>query len=168
MLEEMHEAMQKTTTTPEPPKPTLTTTTTTTTTEKSVHDSIMAEHIQEMAALQRSLLLQQHKAQMANLERQKDAVRDEIEQVANMLIHSRGTRQNVRSDGSNSFQHLKEMFIRQGQPRMAQLVSSKMDALPSHQAVAWHQRFTDNFRLRKLQHKALRLRGPVLMPTEKT
>ena len=130
----------------------------------------MTEHIKEMAALQRSLILQQHKAHMANLERQKDAVRDEIEQVANMLIHSRGTRQNVRSDPQreSNFQHLKEMFIRQGRPRMAQLVSSKMDTLPSHQAVAWHQRFTDNFRLRKLQHQALRLRGPVLIKPENT
>merc|ERR1719490_14364 len=55
------------------------------TTEKGVHDSIMSEHIKEMAALQRTLLIQQHKAHMANIERQKDAVRDEIEQVANML-----------------------------------------------------------------------------------
>ena len=119
----------------------------------------MQEHIKEMAQLQRSLLLQQHQVQMANLERQKDAVRDEIEQVAQMLIHSR---QNVRAErnsqglaGSSSHSALKEMLRRNGK---------KFESLPSHQAIAWHQRFTDNFRLRKLQHQALRLRGPVLMP----
>ena len=146
------------------------------TTEKTVHDSIMSEHIKEMAQLQRTLLLQQHKAHMANIERQKDAVRDEIEQVANMLINSRNTRQNVRTDSlaaassssnpvqSRGLARLKQMFINQGKPRMAQLVSEKFDgALPTHQAVAWHQRFSDNFRLRKLQHQALRLRGPVLL-----
>ena len=160
------------------------------TTEKGVHDSIMSEHIKEMAALQRTLLIQQHKAHMANIERQKDAVRDEIEQVANMLINGRNTRQNVRTDslaaasealgvggapggvsgGSAGFQRLKQMFLSQGKPRMAQLVSEKFDTsgkIPTHQAVAWHQRFSDNFRLRKLQHQALRLRGPVLLkPSE--
>lgn len=125
----------------------------------------MEEHIKEMAALQRSLLLQQHKAHMNNLERQKDAVRSEIEQVAEMLINSRSTRQNVRSD-KRGVATLKEIFRRQGHPRMAEIVGSKFDSLPSQQAVAWHQRFSDNFRLRKLQHQALRLRGPVLMPTE--
>ena len=146
------------------------------TTEKTVHDSIMSEHIKEMAQLQRTLLLQQHKAHMANIERQKDAVRDEIEQVANMLINSRNTRQNVRTDSlaaassssnpvqSRGLARLQQMFINQGKPRMAQLVSEKFDGtLPTHQAVAWHQRFSDNFRLRKLQHQALRLRGPVLI-----
>lgn len=131
----------------------------------------MQEHIKEMAALQRSLLLQQHKAHLAQLERQKDAVRDEIEQVAQMLISSR---KNVRTtdqmtssssqpSSSRGVDKLKEMFIRQGQPRMAQLVNSKFQSLPTHQAMAWHQRFSDNFRLRKLQHQALRLRGPVLL-----
>ena len=152
------------------------------TTEKNVHDSILNEHIKEMAELQRTLLLQQHKAHMANIERQKDAVRDEIEQVANMLINSRATRQNVRTDSlsaassqliqknssNRGLNRLKEMFLSQGKPRMAQIVSEKFDKLPTHQAVAWHQRFSDNFRLRKLQHQALRLRGPVLMKPEKT
>merc|ERR1712083_245343 len=101
----MHEAMTKTTTTSNPQqtlKPptaaTPTLNTNTHTTEKNVHDSILNEHIKEMAELQRTLLLQQHKAHMANIERQKDAVRDEIEQVANMLINSRSTRQNSRQN----------------------------------------------------------------------
>ena len=125
----------------------------------------MSEHIKEMASLQRTLLIQQHKAHMANIERQKDAVRDEIEQVANMLINSRNTRQNVRTDSlaaasnhnqsSVGLQRLKEMFVQSGKPRMAQLVSEKFEGtLPTHQAVAWHQRFSDNFRLRKVQHQA--------------
>ena len=187
MLEEMHEAMTKTTIAPPEPslRPPASTVPTPFTGSRlnasSQHDSIMAEHIREMAALQRSLLLQQHKAHMANLERQKDAVRDEIEQVANMLISSRSPRQNVRADllsansdnnpllidqSGSSIRALKEMFVKQGRPRMARLVGQKFEGLPSQQAVAWHQRFSDNFRLRKLQHQALRLRGPVLLPSD--
>ena len=166
----------------------------------------MAEHIKEMAELQKSLMIKQHQAHMANLERQKAEVRREIEQVAEMLIHGRSTRKTSSSSspgftkkltmsdlhmagsstsGSGSghpssavissrmsprtVRNLKDMFMKQGKPRMAALVSSKFreignEELPSQQAMAWHQRFTDNYRLRQLQHRALRLRGPVLMP----
>lgn len=162
----------------------------------------MAEHIKEMAELQKSLMIKQHQAHMANLERQKAEVRREIEQVAEMLIHGRSTRKASSSPGftkkltmsdlhtagsstsgsghpssavissrmsPRTVRNLKDMFMKQGKPRMAALVSSKFreignEELPSQQAMAWHQRFTDNYRLRQLQHRALRLRGPVLMP----
>ena len=175
MMEEMHQAMLKTT--PEPPK----TTTITTKVESndssnsSVHDSIMVEHIKEMAKLQRQLLLQQHQAQMANLESKKEAVRDEIEQVANLLISGRRAprRSDLQASGTTStasktehkgLGNLRQLLLRQGRGRMAERLSKKFDLMPSQQAVAWHQRFSDNFRLRQLQHQALRLRGPVLMP----
>lgn len=173
MLEKMHEAMKTTTTHAPipPPAPTLETSTRQDSTTTSTHDAIMAEHMKEMAQLQKTLIIEQHKAQMANLERQKDAIRDEIESVAHMLINSRDLRSNTRSDlaktstNPQAVENLKEMLIKQGRPRMARLVSQKLQGLPSQQAIAWHQRFSDNFRLRKLQHEALRLRGPVLMPT---
>ena len=171
MMEEMHQAMLKTT--PEPPK----TTTITTKVESndssnsSVHDSIMVEHIKEMAKLQRQLLLQQHQAQMANLESKKEAVRDEIEQVANLLISGRRSprRSDLQTSESSKTEvkglgNLRQLLLRQGRGRMAERLSKKFDLMPSQQAVAWHQRFSDNFRLRQLQHQALRLRGPVLMP----
>ena len=167
VMEEMHEAMLKTT--PEPPKTTATTITTKVEheDESSVHDEIMVEHIKEMAKLQRQLLLQQHQQQMANLESQKDAVRDEIEQVANLLINGRSPRRSdLQASGTApaGVNTLRKLLLRQGRGRMADRLSKKFDSMPSRQAVAWHQRFSDNFRLRQLQHQALRLRGPVLMP----
>ena len=164
VMEEMHQAMLKTT--PEPPKTTITTTVEQN--NQSVHDLIMVEHIKEMAKLQRQLLLQQHQAQMANLESKKDAVRDEIEQVAELLIN--GRRAPRRSDSASAASetkglgNLRQLLLRQGRGPLAARLTKKFDRMPSVQAVAWHQRFTDNFRLRQLQHQALRLRGPVLMP----
>ena len=173
VMEEMHQAMLKTT--PEPPKTTTITTKVESESNSSVHDSIMVEHIKEMAKLQRQLLLQQHQAQMANLESKKEAVRDEIEQVANLLISGRRAprRSDLQASGTTStasktehkgLGNLRQLLLRQGRGRMAERLSKKFDLMPSQQAVAWHQRFSDNFRLRQLQHQALRLRGPVLMP----
>ena len=170
VMEEMHQAMLKTT--PEPPKTTTITTKVESESNSSVHDSIMVEHIKEMAKLQRQLLLQQHQAQMANLESKKAAVRDEIEQVANLLINNRAPRRSdLQTSGSSATKtevkglgNLRQLLLRQGRGRMAERLSKKFDLMPSQQAVAWHQRFSDNFRLRQLQHQALRLRGPVLMP----
>jgi len=171
VMEEMHQAMLKTT--PEPPKTTTITTKVEQNDNSSVHDELMVEHIKEMAKLQRQLLIQQHQVQMANLESKKDAVRDEIEQVANLLISGRRAprRSDLQTSASTSTSeqkglgNLRQLLLRQGRGRMAERLSKKFDLMPSQQAVAWHQRFSDNFRLRQLQHQALRLRGPVLMPT---
>jgi hypothetical protein len=109
------------------------------------------------------------------MEKHRDSVREEIEQVAEMLIKARPervvstTEQKVRKRPQRPSRKrqaaaaaLRNALARRGNNKPDQTVAADEiieTAVPTVRSLAWYQRFTDNYRLRELQHKASRLRS---------
>ena len=148
---------------------------------------------QDMRDLQQQLLLEQHKVHVSNMEAQRQAVRDEIGNLADLIIHTR-PENNVGQPSKPSLAHLGELvrttmspqqraatiaLIKRKRPLLGQILEKTIPSIlsvaesdsitgesiqptfTSKRATAWHQRFMDNFRIRKLQGRALNLRKPV-------
>ena len=150
----------------------------------------------EMRELQKQLLLEQHKVHVSNMEAQRQAVRDELGDLADLIIHTR-PQPNIPSRPSiSSFSQLEKLvrttmspqqraatiaLIKSKRPMLGKILEQTIPSLlsvdssdpvlqdsitqesvqptitSSKRANAWHQRFVDNFRLRKLQGRALNL-----------
>jgi len=141
----------------------------------------MEEKLEEMREMHSSMLMQQHKNHLAQMEKHRDSVREEIEHVAEMLIKARPERVVENGDKKKGRRQqrpsrkrqaavaaLRSALIRRGQSQSSsgadQAVAADEHfeletAVPTVRSLAWYQRFTDNYRLRELQHKAMRLRG---------
>ena len=144
----------------------------------------MEDKLEEMREMHSSMLMQQHKNHLAQMEKHRDSVREEIEHVAEMLIKARPERvvdsSPVREEKKGRRRQrpsrkrqaavaaLRSALIRRGQSQSSsgadQAVAADEHfeleaAVPTVRSLAWYQRFTDNYRLRELQHKAMRLRG---------
>ena len=128
------------------------------------------DRLEEMRELHSSMLMQQHKNHIAQMEKHRDSVREEIEKVAEMLINARPERANVgvlrgrRRPGRRraaALAALRQSMLRKGaHPDQAVSAAEHIEeAVPTVRSLAWYQRFTDNYRLRELQHKASKLRS---------
>eukprot|EP00094_Tigriopus_californicus_P006676 TCALIF_06428-PA protein Name:"Similar to PRR21 Putative proline-rich protein 21 (Homo sapiens)" AED:0.60 eAED:0.65 QI:0/-1/0/1/-1/1/1/0/1869 len=143
-------------------------------------DQLQAQDKRFQAELRQRMFSEQQKQ---NLAKQKDAIREEIEQVAQVLINTREKRQRqiqrqrqrqllrkrkaqelqLLRQQSNSRPH--ESSTQQQQQQQQQTSESRPrlrpESPPSRQVIAWYQRFADNYRMRKLQDKALNLRRTI-------
>ena len=146
---------------------------------------------QEMKDLQKKLIMEQHQVHQASIEAQRQAVRDEIGKMADIIIHTRPKTGQQTFSSLSKFEKLVKTtmspqqraatlaLIKQKRPLLGKIlqetipsllsVASESDSLTgesvqptftSKRAGAWHQRFMDNFRIRKLQGRALSLRRP--------
>lgn len=90
--------------------------------------------------------MKRHQRERINdLQKHRKAVREEIEEVAQILINNRPPRLAAQPS------------------RKRPLFAGRLQTQPSNnQVIAWHQRLSDNFRMRRLQNRALRLRGSIL------
>jgi hypothetical protein len=140
-------------------------------TEDPVLKKRMEDRLEEMRDLHSSMLMQQHKNHLVQMEKHRDSVREEIEKVAEMLIKTRPERvvsnegekpkgrRRPRPSRKRTVAALHQAMLHRGQSG-DQVVSADEhfeEAVPTVRTLAWYQRFTDNYRLRKLQHKAMRL-----------
>ena len=140
-------------------------------TEDPVLKKRMEDRLEEMRDLHSSMLMQQHKNHLVQMEKHRDSVREEIEKVAEMLIKTRPERvvsnegekpkgrRRPRPSRKRTVAALRQAMLHRGQSG-DQVVSADEhfeEAVPTVRTLAWYQRFTDNYRLRKLQHKAMRL-----------
>ena len=127
------------------------------------------------------------------MEAQRQAVRDEIGNLADLIIHTR-PENNVGQTSKPSLAHLGQLvrttmspqqraatiaLIKRKRPLLGQILEKTIPSIlsvaesdsitgesiqptfTSKRATAWHQRFMDNFRIRKLQGRALNLRKPI-------
>ena len=129
----------------------------------------LEDRLEEMREMHASMLMQQHKTHMAQMEKHRDSVREEIEKVAEMLINARPPR--AHNEGRKGRRRpsrkravalaaLRQAMLRKGHSDQASSSSEHMEeAVPTVRTLAWYQRLTDNYRLRELQHKASRLRS---------
>jgi uncharacterized coiled-coil DUF342 family protein len=112
------------------------------------------------------MLMQQHKNHMAQMEKHRDSVREEIEKVAEMLIHARTERNEGRTGRRRPTRRraaalaaLRQAMLKKGHTDQTVSAAEHIEeAVPTVRTLAWYQRLTDNYRLRELQHKAMRLR----------
>ena len=150
----------------------------------------------EMRELQKQLLLEQHKVHVSNMEAQRQAVRDELGDLADLIIHTRPQASIPSRPSISSFSQLEKLvrttmspqqraatiaLIKSKRPMLGKILEQTIPSLlsvdgsdpvlqdsitqesvqptitSSKQANAWQQRFIDNFRLRKLQGRALNL-----------
>jgi hypothetical protein len=126
----------------------------------------MEERLEEMRDLHASMLMQQHKNHMAQMEKHRDSVREEIEKVAEMLIHARTERNEGRTGRRRPTRRraaalaaLRQAMLKKGHTDQTVSAAEHIEeAVPTVRTLAWYQRLTDNYRLRELQHKAMRLR----------
>ena len=126
--------------------------------------------LQQMQKLHLHLMKEQKKAHDKSLEAQREAVRDEMGRMAELLIKARDHSPITDDLSGERLKALKLMkrrkpdLVRTLRLKLPDLVSSAghivhPDSRPVDQkVVAWHQRFVDNFRLRNLQNRARRLR----------
>ena len=144
-----------------------------------------------MQDLQRKLIMEQQKLHQSNIEAQRQAVRDEIGKMADIIIHTRPKVQRPSLSSLAKFEKLVKTtmspqqraatlaLIKQKRPLLGRILQETIPSLlsvaesdsitgesvqptfTSQRANAWHQRFMDNFRIRKLQGRALSLRKPV-------
>ena len=99
----------------------------------------------------------------AFLRRQQEAqLLQEQQQQEEQELRLRRAREMQRSHAQLVEHELQRQTLRQAQePSEPPPPSSVPEAPPSRQVIAWYQRFTDNFRMRQLQDRALRLKGAV-------
>jgi hypothetical protein len=129
----------------------------------------LEDRLEEMRDLHASMLMQQHKNHMAQMEKHRDSVREEIEKVAEMIINARPERANgVGRKGRRrpsrrrlaALAAVRQAMLRKGHSDQAVSAAEHIEeAVPTVRSLAWYQRFTDNYRLRELQHKASKLRS---------
>ena len=145
---------------------------------------------QEMRELQKKLILEQQQVHQASIEAQRQAVRDEIGKMADIIIRTRPKPQKPAISSLAKFEKLVKTtmspqqraatlaLIKQKRPLLGRILQETIPSLlsvaesdsitgesvqptfTSNRANAWHQRFMDNFRMRKLQGRALSLRRP--------
>ena len=98
----------------------------------------------------------------AFLRRQQEAQLLQEQQQQEQELRLRRAREMQRSHAQLVEHELQRQTLRQAQePSEPPSPSSVPEAPPSRQVIAWYQRFTDNFRMRQLQDRALRLKGAV-------
>ena len=97
----------------------------------------------------------------AFLRRQQEAQLLQEQQQQEQELRLRRAREMQRSHAQLVEHELQRQTLRQAQEPSAPSPSSVPEAPPSRQVIAWYQRFTDNFRMRQLQDRALRLKGAV-------
>ena len=95
----------------------------------------------------------------AFLRRQQEAQLLQEQQQQEQELRLRRAREMQRSHAQLVEHELQRQTLRQAQEPSEP--SSVPEAPPSRQVIAWYQRFTDNFRMRQLQDRALRLKGAV-------
>ena len=97
----------------------------------------------------------------AFLRRQQEAQLIQEQQQQEQELRLRRAREMQRSHAQLVEHELQRQTLRQAQEPSDPPPSSVPEAPPSRQVIAWYQRFTDNFRMRQLQDRALRLKGAV-------
>ena len=97
----------------------------------------------------------------AFLRRQQEAQLLQEQQQQEQELRLRRAREMQRSHAQLVEHELQRQTLRQAQEPSTPSPSSVPEAPPSRQVIAWYQRFTDNFRMRQLQDRALRLKGAV-------
>ena len=105
--------------------------------------------LNQMERLHTHLVSQQKQAHEDNLEAQREAVRQEMEKMAEVLLSSR-------------HQQGRQEAMAKIKPELARALGGGGKARPPRKVVnprvvAWHQRFVDNFKLRQLQSRAMQL-----------
>jgi len=131
--------------------------------------------LDQMEKLHTHLITQQKRVHEDNLEAQREAVRDEMESMAEVLLNLREP-QAVSSTPEQRREALAQM--RRHRPELVSALQQKIPGIlggenpppqrpprkiaPSQsvahpRVVAWHQRFVDNFKLRKLHSRAMKL-----------
>ena len=104
--------------------------------------------LDQMERLHTHLVSQQKQAHEESLEAQREAVRDEMEKMAEALLSSR--HQENRQEAMAKIKPELARALGGGKARPPRKVMNP-------RVVAWHQRFVDNFKLRQLQSRAMRL-----------
>ena len=134
--------------------------------------------LQEQQLLQQQLQLQEDERQQRLFRARAEQLRREREenlsafllrqqqqqqQQQHEQLRLRRAREMQRSHAQLVEHELQRQTLRQAQESSSPSLqsSSVPEAPPSRQVIAWYQRFTDNFRMRQLQDRALRLKGAV-------
>ena len=100
-----------------------------------------------------AFLRRQQEAQLQQQQQQQQQQQDQ------RLRRARAEMQ--RSHAQLVEHELQRQTLLQAQESQSSLSPTVPEAPPSRQVIAWYQRFTDNFRVRQLQDRALRLKGAV-------
>ena len=130
--------------------------------------------LQEQQLVQQQLQLQEDERQQRLFRARAEQLRREREenlsafllrqqQQQQQQLRLRRAREMQRSHAQLVEHELQRQTLRQAQESSSPSLqsSSVPEAPPSRQVIAWYQRFTDNFRMRQLQDRALRLKGAV-------
>ena len=133
----------------------------------------------QMEKLHSHLIDQQRKVHVQNLESQREAVRDEMDKMAEVLLATTRGAAAAAASSKPAFtpEQRREALaqMKRHRPEMVRALGKKIpgilsgdstrpprriegqESLANPRVIAWHQRFVDNFKLRKLQSRASRL-----------
>ena len=142
----------------------------------------------QMEKLHSHLIDQQRKVHEQNLESQREAVRDEMDKMAEVLLATtRGAGAAASSKPAFTPEQRREALaqMKRHRPEMVRALGKKIpgilsgdstrpprriegqESLANPRVIAWHQRFVDNFKLRKLQSRASRLNARTATTTHR-